>query len=89
MCKGLGNVHDSGLACFDENEVIVGGAIGFGQLSEHLINEIVEKDLGGLVKFGTKWYCMITVQFCQASYSKWISSCSKKFVDFDVIFVKL
>ena len=54
MCEGLGNVHDGGLTGFDENEVIVHGTIGLGQLIEHLINEIVEEDFGGLVKFSTK-----------------------------------
>ena len=69
----------------DENKVVFHGAVWLGQLTEHLINEIVEEDFGGLIKYSPKGYCMIGVQFCQASYSLWIFSGRNKFADFDII----
>ena len=89
MCEGLGNVCDGGLAGFDEYEVIVRGAIWLGQLIEHLIHEIVEENFGGLVECSTKRYCMIRVQFGQASYMVWVIGSLDKFVEFDIIFVEV
>ena len=89
LCESSGDVHDSGLTGFDEHKIVVHGTIWLGQLSEHLINEIVEKDFGGLIKYSPKGYCMIGVQFCKASYSLWICCGRIEFTDFDIIFVEL
>ena len=74
MGKGPGDVHDNGTTCFDVNEFVVVGTMGLCQLGEHFISEVVEKNLGGLVKFGTNRNSMILVQLSEASYSKWIFS---------------
>jgi hypothetical protein len=50
LCKGPGNILDGGLTCFDENKLVVDGAIWLSQLIEHLVNEVIEEKLVGLVQ---------------------------------------
>jgi hypothetical protein len=38
------------LTCFDENKLVVDGAIWLSQLIEHLVNEEIEAKLVGLVQ---------------------------------------
>ena len=89
MGEGLGNVHDSGLACFDENKFIVGSTMWLGQLVEHLIHEVVEENFVGLIQCSAERYCITWVQLGQASYTVWIIGRLHKFTEFDVIFVEL
>ena len=89
MCECPSDVHDRGLTRFDVNELVVDCTIRFGQLVEHLVNEIVEYEFGGVVKLRSNRHCMITAQFGDASCSIWIFRCRNKFVDVDVILVEL
>ena len=50
MGKGLCNVGDCGTTGFDVYDFVVGSCVWFGQLVEHLGNEIVEQDFGGMVQ---------------------------------------
>ena len=88
MCKGPGNVHDGGLACFDENKFIVGSAMWLSQLVEHFVHEVVEEKFVGLVQCCAERYCIVWVQFGQASYTLWIIGRLDKFTEFDVILVE-
>ena len=43
-------ILDGGLACFDENKLVVDGTIWLSQLIEHFVNEVIEEKLVGLVQ---------------------------------------
>ena len=88
MCKGPGNIHDGGLACFDENKFVVDGTIWLSQLVEHFVHEVVEEKLIGLVQCCAERDCIVGVELGQASYTKWIIGRLNKFAEFDVILVE-
>ena len=88
MCKGPGSILDGGLACFDENKLVVDGTIWLSQLIEHFVNEVIEEKLVGLVQRCTEGYCIVWVELGQASYTKWIIGRLNKFAEFDVILVE-
>jgi len=89
LCKGPGNIHDGGLACFDENKFVVDGAMWLSQLVEHLVHEIVEEQFILLVQCCAERDCIVRVKLSQASYTKWIIGSLNHLAEFDVILVEL
>ena len=82
--KCHGNIGNGHSACFNENKFVVGGSIGLGQLVEHLIDEIVEQNFGGMVQLCSEMNHMGAAKFSDTACSSWVVSCCFHLINVDV-----
>ena len=84
MGKGPGDVGHCGTTGFDVYGFIGRRGVGFCQLVEHLVNEIVVQDLGGVIQLGANRDHMRTAQFGDTADPVGVSSCRFHFFNVSV-----
>ena len=85
--EGPGNVGDCGSTCFDVNGFIARRSIWFGQLIEHLIDEIVVQDFGGIVQLSSERNHMRASQLGDTASSEGVLSCCVHLFNFGVAWI--